>query len=159
MGFFRLLAITLFLFLLTGYSFMTVWQNRIWKNSYTLWADAVEKYPSSNTANAIMGVVYMEFGMDEKAAEYLERAVEILPYDYQSRNNLALLQEVEQLDKALRIDRHPLKPEDDTIKINLAHFAKRRYKKAEEVWVFFCRKISKRSTPFQVSMVYKARTI
>ena len=78
-GFFKLLSITVFLFLLIGYSFMTIQQNQIWENSYTLWSDAVEKYPESNTANALMGVVYMDLGMDEKAAEYLEKAVQILP--------------------------------------------------------------------------------
>jgi tetratricopeptide (TPR) repeat protein len=161
MGFFRLLAITLFLFLLTGYSFMTVWQNRIWKNSYTLWADAVEKYPSSNTANAIMGVVYMEFGMDEKAAEYLERAVEILPYDYQSRNNLGIVYgRLEQPDKALRelMTAIRLKPEDDTIKINLAAFYQRKkeYKKAEEVLSFLLSKNPQNAQlHFRLGMVYK----
>ena len=50
------------MFLLTSYSLMTIRQNKIWENSYTLWADAVEKHPNSNTANALMGVVYLELG-------------------------------------------------------------------------------------------------
>ena len=73
-NFFKLLSVALFLFLLVGYASMTIRQNQIWENSYTLWADAVEKYPDSNTANALMGVVYMELGMDEKAVGYLEKA-------------------------------------------------------------------------------------
>jgi len=161
MSFFRLLAITLFLFLLISYSFMTIWQNRIWKNSYTLWADALEKYPDSNTANAIMGVVYMEFGMDEKAAEYLERAVEILPYDYQSRNNLGIVYgRLEQPDKALKelMTAIRLKPEDDTIKINLSAFYQRKkeYKKAEEVLSFLLSKNPQNAQlHFRLGMVYK----
>jgi len=59
-GFFKLLSMSLFVLLLLGYSFMTLRQNTIWENSYTLWADAVEKSPNSNAANALMGVVYME---------------------------------------------------------------------------------------------------
>jgi tetratricopeptide (TPR) repeat protein len=162
-GFFRLLAMTLFIFLLTSYSFMTIWQNRIWKNSYTLWADAVEKYPGSNTANAIMGVVYMEFGMDEKAAEYLERAIEILPYDYQSRNNLGIVYErLEQPDKALKefVTAIRLKPEDDIIKINLSAFYQRQkeHKKAEEVLRFLLSKDPQNAHfHFRLAMVYKDR--
>lgn len=160
-GFFRLLAITLFLFLLTDYSFMTIWQNRIWKNSYTLWTDAVEKYPDSNTANAIMGVVYMEFGMDEKAAKYLERAVEILPYDYQSRNNLGIVYgRLEQPDKALKelMTAIRLKPEDDTIKINLSVFYQRQkeHRKAEEILRFLLSKDPENAhLHFRLGMVYK----
>ena len=90
-GFFKLLSVALFLFLLTGYSFMTIRQNTIWENSYTLWSDAVEKHPESNTANALMGVVYMELGMDQDAVKYLEKAVQLLPYDYHSRNNLGIV--------------------------------------------------------------------
>jgi len=54
-GFFKLLSVTVFLFLLAGYSFMTIRQNTLWENSYTLWADAVEKHPESNTANGFDG--------------------------------------------------------------------------------------------------------
>jgi tetratricopeptide (TPR) repeat protein len=159
--FFKLLAVTVFLFLLTGYSFVTVWQNKIWENSYTLWADAVEKYPESNTANAIMGVVYMEFGMDEKAAKYLEKAIEILPYDYQSRNNLGIVYgRLEQPDKALNelVTAIRLKPEDDTIKINLSVFYQRQeeYKKAEEVLNFLLLKNPQDAQlHFRLGMVYK----
>ena len=90
-GFFKLLSVALFLFLLAGYSFMTIRQNTIWENSYTLWSDAVEKHPESSTANALMGVVYMELGMDQDAVKHLEKAVQLLPYDYQSRNNLGIV--------------------------------------------------------------------
>ena len=72
-GFFKLLSVAIFLFLLAGYSFMTIRQNTIWENSYTLWTDAVEKHPESSTANALMGVVYMDLGMDQDAVKYLKR--------------------------------------------------------------------------------------
>ena len=100
--FFKVVSTVLFLFLLAGYSFVTFQQNKVWENSYTLWADAVEKQPESNTANALMGVVYMELGMDEKAVEYLEKAVYFLPYDYESRNNLGIVYgRLDQPEKAL----------------------------------------------------------
>ena len=102
-GFFKLLSVAVFLFLLAGYSFMTIRQNTIWENSYTLWSDAVEKHPESSTANALMGVVYMELGMDRDAAKHLEKAVQLLPYDYQSRNNLGIVYgRLDEPEKALK---------------------------------------------------------
>jgi tetratricopeptide (TPR) repeat protein len=137
-GFFNLLSVALFLFLLGGYSFMTIQQNRVWENSYTLWTDAVEKYPQSNTANALLGVVYMDLGMDEKAVEYLERAVRILPIDYESRNNLGIVyQKLGRPEKALNelMTAISLKPGSDMIKINLSVFyqGQKEYKKSEEI--------------------------
>jgi len=130
-GFFKLLSVSLFLLLLAGYSLMTVRQNTIWQNSYTLWADAVEKHPYSNTANALMGVVYMELGMDEEAVKYLERAVEILTYDYQSRNNLGIvygrLGLYEKGAKEL-LTAIWLKPDNDSMKINLSVLYQREQK-------------------------------
>ena len=160
-SFFKLLSIAIFLVLLAGYSFMTISQNRIWRNSYTLWADAVEKYPDSNTANALMGVVYMDLGMDKKAVEYLEKAVQILPYDYQSRNNLGIVYgKLEQPEKALKELKTAiwLKPEDDSIKINLSVFyqREREYKKAEEVLNYLLSKHPKDAQlHFRLGMVYK----
>jgi tetratricopeptide (TPR) repeat protein len=98
----------------------------------------VEKYPENNVANALMGVVYMDLGMDEKAAEYLEKAVQILPIDYESRNNLGIVYgRLEKPEKALRelMTAISLKPDDDNIKINLSVFYQRQkeYEKSEEI--------------------------
>jgi len=160
-GFFKLLSIVLLVFILIGYSFMTIRQNKIWENSYTLWTDAVEKQPDSNTANALMGVVYMNLGMDEKAVTFLERAVEILPYDYLSRNNLGIVYgRLEHPEKALKelMTAIWLKPEDDTIKINLSAFYQRQkeHKKAEEVLNYLLSKNPKDAQlHFRLGMVYK----
>ncbi len=137
-GFFGLLSVAVFLFLLGGYSFMTVQQNRIWQNSYTLWSDAVAKYPESNTANAMLGVVYMDLGMNKEAVEYLEKAVQVLPIDYQSRNNLGIVYgKLDQPEKALKefMTAVMLKPEDDSIKLNLSLFyqGQKEYKKSLEI--------------------------
>lgn len=160
-NFFKVLSIVVFLLLLAGYSYMTLNQNRIWRNSFTLWTDAVEKHPESNTANALMGVVYMDLRMDEKAAEYLEKAVQVLPYDYLSRNNLGIVYgRLEQPEKALRelLSAIWLKPEDDNIKVNLAIFYQRQkeFTKAEEVLNYLLSKTPKHAQlHFRLGMVYK----
>ncbi len=160
-NFFKVLSVVLFLFLLIGYASMTVRQNKIWENSYTLWADAVEKYPDSNTANALMGVVYMELGMDEKAVGYLEKAVQILPYDYHSRNNLGIVYgNLGEPKKALNelITAIKLNPEDDTIKINLSVFYQREkeYKQSEEILRYLLSKNPKSANLyFRLGLLYK----
>jgi tetratricopeptide (TPR) repeat protein len=160
-GFFKLLSVVVFLFLLGGYSFMTVRQNTIWENSYTLWSDAVEKCPESNTANALLGVVYMDLGMDEKAAEYLEKAVQILPIDYESRNNLGIVYgRLNKPEKALKelMTATWLKPENDNIKINLSFFYQRQkeYKKSEEVLKYLISKKPRDATLyFRLGLLYK----
>lgn len=160
-GFFKLLSTVLFIFLLTAYSFMTLRQNTIWENSYTLWTDAVEKHPASSTANALMGVVYMEIAMDREAVKYLEKAIELLPYDYQSRNNLGIVYgRLDEPEKALKEfgNAIQLRPDDDTIKINLSVFYQRQkeYKKAEEV-LKYLQSLHPRNANlyFRLGLVYK----
>ena len=160
-GFFKLISLILFMVLLLQYSFVTIQQNRIWRNSYTLWANAVEHYPESNTANALMGVVFMEIGMDEKALKYLEKAIQILPYDYQSRNNLGIVYgRQDQPERAFQefMIAMQLAPEDDTIKVNLAVFYQRQkeYDKAEAVWRYLLKRSPGNSLYyFRLAMLYK----
>ncbi len=160
-NFFKLLSITILLFILIGYSFMTIRQNQIWENSYTLWADAVEKYPDSNTANALMGVVYMELRMDEKAVGYLKKAIQTLPYDYQSRNNLGIVYgNLGEPGKALNelMTAIWLNPDDDTIRINLSVFYQRQkeYKKSEEILRYLLSKNPKNANLyFRLGLLYK----
>lgn len=160
-GFFKLLSVSLFLFLLVGYSFMTIQQNRIWENSYTLWSDAVEKNPESNTANALMGVVYMDLGMDDKAVEYLEKAVQLLPIDYESRNNLGIVYgRLDQSERALQelMTATELKPDNDVIKINLSVLYQKRkeYKKSEEILKYLISKNPREvRLYFRLGMLYK----
>jgi len=159
--FFKLLSGVLFLLLLSGYSFMTIHQNQVWENSYTLWSDAVEKYPENNTANALMGAVYMELAMDEKAAGYLEKAIEILPMDYQSRNNLGIVYgRLGHPEKALKelVTALMLHPDNETIKINLAlHYQRQKdYGKSEEILKFLqTKKPQDVQIRFRLGMLYK----
>jgi len=161
-GFFKLLSISIFILLLAGYSYMTVKQNTIWENSYTLWADAVEKHPESNTANALMGVVYMELGMDEDAIKYLEKAVDILPYDYQSRNNLGIVYgRLGEYEKAVNqlLTAIWLKPGSDSIKINLSVLYQRgkKYDEAEKILMRLIDKNPDHSANlrFRLALLYK----
>ena len=162
-GFFKLISIVLFLFILAGYSFMTIRQNTIWENSYTLWADAVKKSPGNNTANALMGVVYMDLGMNEEALPYLEKAVQILSYDYQSRNNLGIVYDrLGQPEKALKeyLTAIWLKPEGDNIKINLSVFYMRQkeYNKSEEILRhLLSNEPTNANLHFRLGMVYKEK--
>jgi tetratricopeptide (TPR) repeat protein len=150
-----------FLCLLVGYSFMTIRQNTLWENSYTLWADAVEKHPESSVANALMGVVYMDLGMDQDGVKYLEKAVRLLPYDYLSRNNLGIIYGRQgEPEKALRefMTAIQLKPDDDTIKINLSVFYQRHkeYKKAEEILKYLQSKDPRNAILYyRLGLVYK----
>src|SRR4030042_540700 len=160
-GFFKLLSVVLFIFLLACYSFMTIRQNKIWENSYTLWSDAVEKHPESSRANALMGVVYMELAMDRDAGKYLEKAVQLLPYDYQSRNNLGIVYgRQDEPEKALKefAAAIELRPDYDTLKINLSVFYQRQkdYKKAEEVLKYLLSRNPKNANLyFRLGLVYK----
>ena len=161
-GFFKLLSVSIFILLLAGYSFATIVQNKVWQNSYTLWSDAVEKYPESNTANALMGVVYMELGMDEEAVKYLEKAVQILPYDYQSLNNLGIVYgRLGQYEKALSglLKAIYLQPDNDSIKINLSLLYQRekKYDEAEKVLKYLINKNPQNSAllRFRLASVYK----
>jgi len=160
-GFFKLLCTTLFIFLLVGYSLITIRQNAIWENSYTLWSDAVEKNPNSNTANALMGVVYLEIGMDRDAVKYLEKAVQLLPYDYESHNNLGIVYgRLDEPEKALNAYATAigLRPDDDTIKINLSVFYQRQkeYEKAEKVLRYLLSKNAKNAQlHFRLGLIYR----
>jgi tetratricopeptide (TPR) repeat protein len=160
--FFKLLSVSIFLLLLAGYSYMTIRQNTIWQTSYSLWADAVEKHPESNTANALMGVVYMELGMDEEAIKYLEKAVQILPHDYQSLNNLGIVYgRLGQYDNALErlLEAIYLQPENDSIKINLSLLYQRekKYDDAEKVLKYLLDKNPHNSANlhFRLANIYK----
>ena len=160
-GFFKVLSISVFLLVLAGYSLMTIQQNKIWKNSFTLWSHAVASNPESSTANAMMGVVCMDLREDEKAIEYLEKAVQLLPYDYLSRNNLGIVYgRMNEPEKALEefATALQLRPDDDSIRINLSVFYQRRkeYKKAEEILKYLLSKSPQDARfHFRLGAIYK----
>lgn len=88
--FFPCLTIALLVALLSGYSYMTVCQNRVWRNSYTLWADAAAKQGENSVSGTSLGAVYLEGEMDQRAFEILKRSVELNPYEPLAHNNLGI---------------------------------------------------------------------
>jgi tetratricopeptide (TPR) repeat protein len=135
---FRAMAVLLFLVLLSGYSWVTMQQNRVWKNSFSLWSDAVQKYPEGNLANAMMGVVYMDQGKHQQALPYLEKAVRIRPTDVLSRKNLGVnYMKLGDLDKAAKEFRAVLQvtPEDENLKFIMAvlYGEQKAYPQSEEI--------------------------
>jgi Flp pilus assembly protein TadD len=91
--FFPSLAVAILVALLAGYGYMTIRQNRIWKDSYTLWSEALARDSKNTVAMNGLGLIYLSNGMDEKAFEILKKAVEINPSDPLVQNNLGIAYE------------------------------------------------------------------
>lgn len=155
------IAIFVFIGLLSGYSYLTFEQNRVWKDSFTLWTDAVRKYPEGNLANAMVGLVFLDRGEYEEASKYLEKAVRIRPGDALSHNNLGIAYtRLNRPERALEefMESTRLGPKDDTFKRNLAIFyaTQREYGKAEEVLNRLLAKNSNNANlHFQMGRLYK----
>ncbi len=88
--FFKVLSVSVLSLLVAGYSYMTIQQNRIWKNTYTLWADAAAKYPDNHIALSGLAVVYIDGKMYEEARKLLEQALSYAPYEPKVLNNLGI---------------------------------------------------------------------
>lgn len=61
------------------YSAGTVRRNPIWKDSYTLWSDAVKKSPGSAIPHQNLGYALLYQGRNQEAKEHLEMALKIKP--------------------------------------------------------------------------------
>jgi Flp pilus assembly protein TadD len=91
----------------------------------------------------------------------LEKAVQLLPADYLSRNNLGIIYGRQgEPEKALRefMTAIQLKRDDDTIKINLSVFYQRQkeYKKAEEILKYLQSKDPRNAILYyRLGLVYK----
>lgn len=99
---------------------LTLVQVRVWKDSITLWTDAVRKVPDSSWARANLGSTLMRLGRDADAEVELRQAVALEPSDARPRSLLgfALLRQGRlgearaALEEALRLD------PDDTDTLN-----------------------------------------
>ena len=89
--FFKVLSASILALLVLVYAYTTFEQNKIWKNSYTLWANAAARSPDNHMALSGLAVVYIEGKMYEEAKDLLERAVQIEPNDPIAVNNLGLV--------------------------------------------------------------------
>ena len=120
---FKGVALCFFILLISGYAYLTIEQNRAWKNSFTLWSDAVRKYPGANLANAQLAAVYLEEAKYDQALPYLAKAVQAAPTDVISRNNLAVTYlKLGHPEKALRefLAILQIRPDDQMVKFKIA---------------------------------------
>jgi Flp pilus assembly protein TadD len=58
---------------------VTVQRNPVWKDSLSLWGDAVVKSPASGMANLNYGFALMSAGQTESGRRYVERGVSLAP--------------------------------------------------------------------------------
>ena len=69
-------------------SFMTYSRNIFWKDSYTLWTDAVQKTPASGVAWNNLAGSYAQKSMNKEALEMFQRAVMLRPNEPKIHFNL-----------------------------------------------------------------------
>ena len=83
-------AVTIFLVLLLVYSLSLLAKERtkVWADDFTLWSDAVAKFPNQAKARSNLASTFMGVGKYGKAIPELERVLEIDPNLYVGRLNL-----------------------------------------------------------------------
>jgi tetratricopeptide (TPR) repeat protein len=91
----RLVATAIFLVMVSAYSLMTLRQTFAWRNSLILWENTYARFPDSHVANAKLAPIYIQLGRYEEAKTMAIQALKLLPYDYYSLSNLALIQLLE----------------------------------------------------------------
>jgi len=137
--FFKVLAVAIFVLLTAGYSYMTIKQNRVWRNTRTLWMDAYEKYPHAPSAQHGAALVFMKMGQYEIAKSILKETVQIQPYDYLAHNNLGICyfhlkdyaSALREYKKALYYDPHNVKAK---INITMLLTVMKQYEAAEKIY-------------------------
>ncbi len=75
-----------------GLGAMTARRCTVWRDSGTLWRDALLRHPASSIACNNLGVFYAHSGRQEEAARMFRRALAIDPAYAGPRNNLLLLE-------------------------------------------------------------------
>ncbi len=97
--------VTVFLLLFLFFNALgTINRNEIWQDEYTLWKDAVEKYPGHlYRAHNMLGLVYSKQGLRTKALKEYETSIRIEPKNSQAYYNIGrLYSESGILDKAIK---------------------------------------------------------
>jgi tetratricopeptide (TPR) repeat protein len=77
-------------------SIRTVQQERIWKDSVTLWTDEIKKFPDYYVGYRGLGGAYMKIGEEERALKNLDKAIKIDPGDslsYMKRGDIFTMME------------------------------------------------------------------
>jgi tetratricopeptide (TPR) repeat protein len=76
---------------LVGYSAATYTQIKYWRDSYTLFAHALEVTEANPIAEGNLGSALMEVGRPDLAVSHLERAIQLMPWDTTAHYNLGTL--------------------------------------------------------------------
>jgi Tfp pilus assembly protein PilF len=75
----------------TVYSIGTVRRAAVWKDSYTLWSDAVEKSPQSGTAHVGLGDAYRDQNRIDEAIEQYRIGIALMPNTASVHADLGML--------------------------------------------------------------------
>ncbi|MBN2545012.1 MAG: tetratricopeptide repeat protein, partial [Spirochaetes bacterium] len=72
-------------------SFLTWNRCGVWKNSYTLWNDAIKKYPNTFVAHNHMAIYYQQEKNYDMAIKHFNKTIDIEPQYYGPYNNLGII--------------------------------------------------------------------
>jgi tetratricopeptide (TPR) repeat protein len=75
--------------LIIAFSFLTWQRCTVWKDSYTLWQDAINKNPDNSISNTNFAAANMARGNIDLAIKHYKRAIELNPEIYVPYGNLA----------------------------------------------------------------------
>ncbi len=87
----KIISLAIFIFLIIGYSFITIKRNTDWKDELTLWEKTVKTNPNSAIAYNNLGLVYQEKGEFKKAGMAFLKSIEINPNRAVTYFNLGVL--------------------------------------------------------------------
>ncbi|OGL44833.1 MAG: hypothetical protein A2W05_09130 [Candidatus Schekmanbacteria bacterium RBG_16_38_10] len=73
------IVIVIIMVIIGLYSLATVSRNAVWKNSYTLWSDAVKKSPESSVAHKSLGYALFYAGRAKEGKEQFQIALKLNP--------------------------------------------------------------------------------
>ncbi len=65
----------IFIILLAIYSFMVISRNKVWRDDYSLWSDAVRKLPNNSWPRHNLGILYSNQGRLDEAIRELKTAI------------------------------------------------------------------------------------
>lgn len=74
--------------MLAGLAVLTVLQNRVWRNSETLWRYTIALNPESTTAHLNLGETFFQSGRYEEAEEQFRYTLQLDPHDDMAQGNL-----------------------------------------------------------------------
>lgn len=100
---FKIIPISLLLLFLSAFGFLSFNRAMVWKDSYTLWSNAVKEYPETALAHNNLAAAIVEKNGDSKEAiAHYEKSIELDPTNYVAYSNLgAIYNNIRMTDKAI----------------------------------------------------------